>query len=441
MTERVLIARRSSGCRPSLSLLLALAAGAVACGSDGGSNQGAGGNAGTQSGGRGATRSGGSGGTGGDVSTGGSTGTGGSSPGAGGAAGGAGGTTADGGSDTGVAEGGTGDGGGGANLIDNPMAMPPTSLKDTGAFPAFPDLTQLHPRAYSFKPKHELWSNGLGKARFGVLPVDKKINTSVRDAWDFPVGTLFFKTFFQEPGAGGKPRPVETRLIRRSATTGDPNVQWEFFVYQWNSTGTDATLAEIRNRIPVQVTVGTATFMHDIPKRGDCWNCHIGNKSPIIGFDELRLNVTTPGKTQTQLAEVMAKGWLTQSPTAPFLEITDTNPTQKAVKEWIHGNCAHCHNGEQPLEPGARYPQLDLRWDKFMADTINKRTMTVGTAVGTRIVPGRPVESILFLAVEGPMNSANNSQVKIMPPVGVNVTDKPAIATLRQWIMSLPTAR
>jgi hypothetical protein len=177
---------------------------------------------------------------------------------------------------------------------------------------------------------------------------------------------------------------------------------------------------------------------HTIPRRNDCWNCHIGNKSPIIGFDELRLNVPAEGKTQTQLQEVIARGWLTQPPTAPFLQITDANPLQRQVKEWIHGNCAHCHNGEPVLEPGARYPALDLRWDKFMADAIGKPTMTVGTAVGTRIVPGRPNQSILFLAVEGPMNSAMNAQVKIMPPVGVNVTDKAAIAALRQWITALP---
>ena len=331
------------------------------------------------------------------------------------------------------------DGGVATTLIDDPLVVTlPASLKDTGAFPAFPDVDQLHPRAYAFKPKHELWSNGLGKARFAVLPVDKKIDSTIRDAWDFPVGALFFKTFFQEPGAAGKPRPVETRLIRRLATTGEPQEQWEFSVYRWNDMGTDAALAEIRNRIPVQVTAGGATFMHDIPKRGDCWNCHVANKAPIIGFDELRLNVALPGKAQTQLQEVIAKGWLTQAPATPFAEITDSNPTQRAVKEWIHGNCAHCHNKELPLEPGARYPELDLRWDKFMADAINKRTMTVGTAGGVRIVPGRPLQSILFLAVEGPMNSANNSEVKIMPPVGVNVTDKQAIATLRQWITSLP---
>jgi hypothetical protein len=64
---------------------------------------------------------------------------------------------------------------------------------------------------------------------------------------------------------------------------------------------------------------------------------------------------------------VIARGWLTQARPAPFLVIADANPLQRQVKEWIHGNCAHCHNGEPVLEPGARYPQLDLRWDKFMA--------------------------------------------------------------------------
>ena len=97
------------------------------------------------------------------------------------------------------------------------------NLKDVGLFPAFPDMTQVHPRAVGFKPRHELWSNGLGKARFAILPDGQKINSSTRDAWDFPIGTLFFKTFFQDPGAGGKQRPVETRLIRRKATTGLPN--------------------------------------------------------------------------------------------------------------------------------------------------------------------------------------------------------------------------
>jgi hypothetical protein len=325
-----------------------------------------------------------------------------------------------------------------ASFIDSPMGDPPMSLKDVGLFPAFPDMAQAHPRALLFRPKHELWSNGLGKARFALLPQGQKINTSVRDAWDFPVGTLFFKTFFQDPGPGAKPRPVETRLIRRKATEGTPDQQWEFFVWRWNEDGTEATLVEIRNRIRVQATVRGTVINHDIPRRSDCWNCHVANKSPIIGFDELRLNMALEGKTETQLQEVIAKGWLTQPPTAPFLAINDTNMLQRQVKEWIHGNCAHCHNGEQVLEPGARYPALDLRHDKFMESAINKPTMTVGTAVGTRIVPGQPVRSILFLAVEGPMNSAMNAQVKIMPPVGVNVTDPEAIARLRQWIMSLP---
>lgn len=326
-------------------------------------------------------------------------------------------------------------------LIADPLAMIPADLKDVGLFPAFPDMTRAHPRALAFRPRHELWSNGLGKARFAVLPPGQTIDATDREAWRFPVGSLFFKTFFQDSGGGVKGSPVETRLIRRIATSGEPHEQWEFVVWQWSADGKRATRAEIRDRIRVKVVIDGRSVEHDIPKRADCWNCHIANKSPIIGFDELRLNVAVEGQTgqaRTQLEDVIARGWVTPPPRAPFAEITDPDPLQRQVKEWIHGNCAHCHNKEPPLEPGARYPELDLRWDRFMEDAIGKRTMTVGTAVGTRIVPGRPLESVLFLAVEGPMNSAGNASVKIMPPVGVNATDAEAINRLRTWITRLP---
>jgi hypothetical protein len=441
----------------ALSPLLALALfGSLACQNN--DSPGGGGTGGTPTGGTGARGgtggrgggTGGSAGTGGTAGSGGSAGSGGTA-GAGGSAGagGTGGSAGSGGAagtDAAPGDGGASDGGGdgapGASLLDNPTAAPPASLKDVGLFPAFPDMTQVNPRAFYFEPKYPLYSNGLSKKRYAVLPAGQKIDTSKRDAWDYPVGTLFFKTFFHEAATtGGQPRPVETRLIRRKATTGEPQQQWEFFVWQWTSDGTNATLpteVEFRNGIPKTVRIGGRDSMHTIPKRSACWNCHIANKSTVIGFDELRLNSTLPGKTQTQLDEVIGKSWLTAAPPKPWFTITDANPTQRQVLEYFHANCAHCHNGEPPLEPGARYDLLDLRWDKALAATIGIRTMTVGTADGVRVVRGQPVQSILFLALEGMMNSAMNPEVKLMPPVGVEVPDQAAITLFRNWITSLP---
>jgi len=322
--------------------------------------------------------------------------------------------------------------GGRTTLLDNPVADLPQDLVDVGIYTAIPSLTMTDARAFYYEPKHALWSNGLEKSRFMVLPKGAKIDTSVRDAWNFPVGTLFVKTFSYRDSTG-KVIPIETRLIRRVSNTGEVFEQWTFDVYEWNAGGTAAKLIDIKLRTPRQAIVDGKTITHNIPKLADCWNCHIANKTPIIGFDELRLNSVLQGQTQAQLDKVIGSGWLSAAPAKPWLVITDPNPLQEQVFQYIQANCAHCHNGEERLEPGARYPGLDLRWDKILKNTVNIMTMTVGTASGYRIVPGDPSKSILFLGV----SRQGSAEVKPMPLVGVDVVDAKAVEMLRQWITAL----
>jgi hypothetical protein len=332
------------------------------------------------------------------------------------------------------------DGGPVTSLLDNPTGPMPKDLKDVGLFTAFPALTTVDPRAFAFEPRYPLWSNGLEKARYAVLPAGKKIDNTIKDAWEFPVGTLMFKTFsFKDPAMGGKLRPVETRVVRRVADTGAVEDQWGFEVYQWNDAGTAATLADIRKVIPRQVTVDGETFTHNIPNIKMCWNCHIANKAPVIGFDELRLNYKPAPATTTFLDQIVAKQWLTKPPVAPLLEVTGgRTPLEKSVMEYLQANCAHCHNGEaMPRQPGARYPMLDLRWDKLIKSTVNVMTMSVGTASGTRIVPGDPSKSILLLAMKAIADPAANSEVKPMPTVGVDHMDKKAVDMVEMWIKGL----
>ena len=158
-------------------LAAALMGGALACtqSPSGPGNGGTGGTIGTdRTGGRGGR--GGSGGSGSGGS--GTAGTAGSSTGgsAGGSSGASGGTSGTGGSagnttdaassETPVSEAGASEAGGGetgaaASLIESPLGTPPQNLKDVGLFPAFPDMTQVHPRAVGFKPQSrtvEQWS-------------------------------------------------------------------------------------------------------------------------------------------------------------------------------------------------------------------------------------------------------------------------------------------
>ncbi len=327
------------------------------------------------------------------------------------------------------------------SLLVNPLAPPPADLKDVGLFTQLPDLTKVDPRAFYFEPRYPLYSNGLDKVRYAVLPEGKKINTTVRDSWDFPVGTLLFKTFtFKDPARGGASRPVETRLIRRVSDTGAIETQWEFHVWEWNEAGTAATLIDGKKRVPRMVAVGGQMFTHNIPKRGDCWSCHIANKSPVIGFDELRLNNRVGAATQTLLQQVIDKQWLSNPPPAPFLEVMGgRNATEKQVLEYATANCVHCHNGvREPREPGQRYPDLDLTPGRLVGEVVNKMTLTAGTAAGIRVVPGNPMNSILLLALKAVADPTANSEVKPMPLVGVDRADQTAIDLFQRWIMALP---
>lgn len=348
-------------------------------------------------------------------------------------AGGTGGRDGGGGGGAGGSDGGGtgGDGAAGANLFDNPLAPLPMDLKDVGLFPAFPDQSRVNARAYLFAPRYALWSNGLDKVRYIVLPQGQKINTANREQWDFPVGTLFFKTFsFPDPAMGGKMRPVETRLIRRVLPTGPRKEQWEFSVYEWSEDGRSATLLNIRNPKDRQVTIGGQMITHEIPSRLACQECHIANFTAVIGFDELRLNAALAGQTKTQLQDVIDKQWLTVPPAAPHAQIVDTDPARKWIREYMHGNCGHCHNGGMTTESITRV--YDLRHNAFVMNTVNK--MTDGrTLPGTRIIPGNPDESRLWQALA----RQQVAELKEMPPIGVQAADMEAVEKLRQWIVSL----
>ena len=107
------------------------------------------------------------------------------------------------------------------SLLCQPLGAMPASIKATGLFPAMPDFSQHSAQMLEYVPDPPLWSDGMKKQRFLVLPTGTQIDNSDPKRWQFPVGTLFIKTFFDDSGAGGASRPIETRLIR--ATTMAPS--------------------------------------------------------------------------------------------------------------------------------------------------------------------------------------------------------------------------
>jgi len=452
-----------------LGIVTLLMAAASACSpTDGGGAGPSGTGSSGSTGSTGATTSGGSGGGGASTTA---TGTGGN---AGVGTGGTGGGAPDGStpsdarpSDAIVAgDGPSGEGGSGdctaalpTSLFCNPFQKMPASLKATGIFPAAPDLTKHATSMLEYVPDPPLWSDGMEKQRFLLLPAGTKIDNTNRKIWLFPPGAIFIKTFFDDSGQGGSSRPIETRFIR-AAKQGSA-IPYEFYLYQWNAQATDATLVvddsngDPEMTVPVTVTIkhmvngqpfmvnGGQPFQHDLPSRTSCGKCHEENgmvAQTFIGFDELRLNSKlTPTAAKTQLQAFGDAGIFTAPVPAMPATITDatTNDAGRLlrIKRFLFGNCVHCHNGNSVF---------DLHPDVFVANTVNKATeaqSVVPPAGWKRVVPKSPQTSVLFVQTQRTMipPAMNGSRLRPMPPVGVAdvAADAQALKDISDWILSL----
>lgn len=304
------------------------------------------------------------------------------------------------------------------SLLDAPLGAFPAKLSDAGLFPLAPDLGKVPAVAHVYTPAWEFWSNGLHKVRHVVVPKGAAVDTSDRTDWQFPVGTLFFKTFSDDDG------PVETRVLRLGAEG------WELGSYQWAEDGKDAQLLDGKMGVPIDVAIDGAPFEHRIPNRLECRECHESSPSPVLAFSELRLNHELGG-SETELARMFDQGVLGGSLPDDPDEIDEPDPARREVRAYLHGNCSFCHNGTMGVSSS-----FDLRHDVALENTIGVPTDSSASAAGIRIVPGEPLESILFLAFSG---ETEDPEVKPMPPVAIERRDAQAVEQLRDFIEGLPT--
>jgi hypothetical protein len=302
-------------------------------------------------------------------------------------------------------------------LVDDPLGPVPLRLSDTGIF-ADSKHTEPIARAIRDDPSLPLWTNGSEKQRWLVLPKGGQIDNTRRDHWEFPVGTLIFKTF----SYAGKDQhvQVETRLLRRMREG------WDYQAYKWR--GDDADLLSLERSVPVTNKPSDAVkFKHEIPSRFDCRSCHESNETVVIGFDELRLSGSASG--ESQLAALAAKGVFKQPIPSEPDRVSDADATTRTVLGYLHGNCAHCHNASDNT-----MSKLDLTHGHALANLVGKETEGSGQASGMRVMPGVPERSILFLAMSG---EGDDPELQAMPPVGVQARDTAAIKLIRGWISAL----
>ena len=308
--------------------------------------------------------------------------------------------------------------------LDSPSMDLPETMSELGLYVELAGQVRVHEAVAAYRPSYELWSNGTTKDRFLFLPRGTSIDTSQRDAWVFPSGTILLKTFsaprVTESGVT-EAQPIETRLLHLLED------DWQYAVYLWDEAGNDATLAELDASHPVAVEIDGERFEHVVPAKLDCRKCHESQPSPVIGVDELRLAGSYEASGPSQLAWLHERGILSDLPAEPKRIVHDDLRTQR-VLEYLAGNCTHCHNGGRGASSA-----FDLRHDVALENLVNRETEGESIA-GIRVVPGDPESSALYLALS---RLEGDDDVQAMPPIGVQRADASALELFRRWIEEL----
>lgn len=287
------------------------------------------------------------------------------------------------------------------------LAAMPSTLQETGLFePA----TSVRP----YRPRFELWTDGATKRRWIALPEGGTIDTSRMDAWNFPVGTRFWKEFARDGIV------IETRMLLKHGEAADA---WTPMAYLHDG-GRDAVA------VPGGAVDAGGTS-HDVPDAASCMGCHGGTPSGILGFSMVQL--PHEGRDgDLGIADLALEGRLSHPPSKPLV-IPGDDETVEALG-YLHANCSHCHNGARPARAGARcfdpQSELDLMLRPGELDRL-EATAAYRTGVGTFIQPGDAEGSEVIV------RARSRDPWWGMPALGTERVDESGVAVLETWIEQL----
>jgi hypothetical protein len=294
------------------------------------------------------------------------------------------------------------------------IAELPARLSETGLYAAI-TTGELAPGVVPYTPRFPLWSDGSDKQRWILLPDGAPIDTSDMDEWVFPEGTKLWKQF----SVGGV--RIETRLLEKRGPT---DADWVALAYTWEPDGHDATAAPLGE-------IDSHDTDHDIPAAGECFACHGGRRSFVLGFSAIQLASDAP-EGELDLDRLVEEGRLSDPPVIE--PVVPGNSVEVAALGYFHANCSHCHNQRRPEREGARCFDPEDDYDFTLAvgalDSVAS-TPTYRTVVGDAVTPGDPDDSVLFELV------GSRGMFQQMPPLATEKVDSSAVETIRAWIEGL----
>jgi uncharacterized repeat protein (TIGR03806 family) len=307
-----------------------------------------------------------------------------------------------------------------AERLPNPSCRPtgdpaPEMLAGTGCFDSV-HPTEPIAAAIPFAVNAELWSDGLAKRRWMVLPDGQKIKVQPDGDWDLPNGTVLIKEF-AEPTSGKR---LETRLLSRR-----DDGSWAGVSYLWNSDLGAAVRADLAPTTILPREDGQAAWV--VPS-GQCLTCHVQRKGVSLGLETRQLNrsLVYPGDQRAnQLATLDHLGLLDppvgDPGTAPALpDPFGTAPVAQRARAYLDVNCSHCH-------PFTRMP--NLLYDTTFADTHLCDVMPSINVPGTTKIfaPGDPEHSEFLARMKSLLPIR-------MPKLGSKRVHQAAIDLMTQWI-------
>jgi uncharacterized repeat protein (TIGR03806 family) len=319
---------------------------------------------------------------------------------------------------------------------------PSPTLSQTGCVDAA-DPRKPVAGAIGYEVNSPLWSDSADKARAFVLPAGSTIHvrnclTNTADCsggaaddgrWDFPVGTVFIKTFLFD----GK--LVETRLFMHL-----PSDDWVGYSYQWDEAQTGAKLVS-SDGASASFNTGTRSVSWHYPSQDDCLNCHNRAGGSSLGPETAQMNRVVGGSNQ--IDKLAALGLFDAAPPKPYkaaLVAPYAQPgsdasgatTEQKARSYLHANCAFCHR------PGGNFANFDLRYDTAFKDTttcnadVKKGAIPSAPNKTKILVPGHEQDSVLWLR----MNEADPLKGR-MPQIASYQVDASAVTVVGDWIHAL----
>ncbi len=280
--------------------------------------------------------------------------------------------------------------------------------------------------------------------------------------FDFPVGTVFTKTFYYQQetpdwtGAVMQSDDSPPLIDRRMALSGLRLIEtrilvrrdagWTALPYIWNEEQTDAFLKRTGDIAPMTLARKDGRredFPYVVPNANQCAGCHAPNATSKailpIGLKARHLNkpssfVAGFNQLDHWIAAGILAGDFADAENAPRNAAwgDESESLDKRARSYLDVNCSHCHNAVGPADTSGLGYEPDTPYGPALG--VFKTPVAAGGGTGGRpfdITPGDPDASIMVFRME------TDDPGAMMPELGRAVAHEEGVDLIKAWILEM----